>query len=171
MKKNHLLFLVFFIMTSITNLDAQTEKHITFLYDSKFLENALSLFEPPDLVNAKALRDFKRNYPKVESVKWFGIQNGYQAKFSLDGINHLVTYNRKGNWQYTILYYEEKNLPLEVRSIVKRVYYDYRITGIEEIHESEQAIYVVHIEDKSTWKKIMVHDGEMQILEEFTRQY
>jgi hypothetical protein len=169
MKKYHLLCLAFSLITGISHLHAQTEKHGSFLYDSKLLENALSFFEASDLVNAKALRDFKRNYPNAEMVQWFEIQNGYQAKFNSDGINHLVTYNLKGNWQYTILYYEEKNLPSEVRSIVKRTYYDYRITGIEEVHESELPIYVVHIDNESTSKKLIVYDGEMQMLEEFKK--
>jgi hypothetical protein len=70
---------------------------------------------------------------------------------------------------YTLRYYEEKNLPFEVRDVVKRKYYDYSITGVNEILVEDKTIYIVLIQDGSNWKKVSVYDGEMKVLEDFNK--
>ena len=171
MKKNYFFFVAILVcaMAIVSTTNAQTSMSSLLLTDSKSLEKSLLLSEPAPLINTRAIRDFKRNYPNVDGEKWYTIQDGFVARFSVDNVQHMITYNRSGDWQYTISYYGEKKLPADIRALVKSTYYDYAITGIEEIYIREQIIYVVHMQDESTWKKLRICEGEMSIIEDFNK--
>jgi len=63
-------------------------------------------------------------------------------------------------------------LPTEVRALVKKTYYDYTISHIDEVHHAEQpnTIYLVLIEDDKTLKTIRVCDGEMEEIHELSKE-
>ncbi|PWT77190.1 MAG: hypothetical protein C5B59_04640 [Bacteroidetes bacterium] len=121
-------------------------------------------------VNTKAMRDFRKAFKNVSDEKWYSISSGYLAEFTDHSIKNSVVYDKKGNWVFTIRYYDEKDLPGDVRSQVKKTYYDYTITTVEEIHVDDKVIYLVHLQNDSTWKKVRICDGEMQLIEDFNKQ-
>ena len=165
----YLIVAIFVFMSAIVNVANAQSLRPSFLVDTKTMEKALSFYEPVFSVDEKAMRDFKRNYPYVDSEKWFTLEDGLMASFTTDGIQHLAYYSKNGNWQYTVLYYSEAKFPVEVKDLVKRAYNNYAITGVEELHSLEQTIFMVHIQDVSTVKKIMVSDGEMRVMEEYAK--
>jgi hypothetical protein len=186
MKKNHISAVCCCIAALlgtivIVNLAAaQTTKSNLVWTNSKLLNATAPAAELRPLVNGKddnlnainirAMRHFKKSFPNVGGEEWFLIRDGYLATFTIDSIKNRVFYNQRGDWTYTVRYYAEKNLPSEVRAIVKSTYYDYAITGIDEVSVEEKTVYLVHIQDAFTWKKLRVCDGEMEILENFNKK-
>jgi hypothetical protein len=152
-----------------TAASAQSLQSLSFLTSLKTLKQVSSNSETATTINARALRDFKRNYPDVNGEKWYAILDGYMATFSKANIQELAFYSKSGYWQYTIMYYGEKGLPDEVKERVKKAYYNYSINGVEEIRTVEQTYFMVHVQDESTEKKLMVTDGEMRVIEDFTK--
>lgn len=59
--------------------------------------------------------------------------------------------------------YSEKELPKEVRALVKSTYYDYSIGWVKEVSQNQTVVYVVHIADGQNWKDLLVQDGEMEV--------
>jgi hypothetical protein len=43
----------------------------------------------------------------------------------------MIGYGKHGYWLYTIRRYDEKNLPADVRALVKSTYYDYTFLHID----------------------------------------
>jgi hypothetical protein len=86
-----------------------------------------------------------------------------------DGAEHRVFYDKKGYWDATIKYYDEKKLPPDVRAIVKSTYYDYSITSVQEIQKGNKIVYLVHMQDATTLKSVKVCDGEMEVIAEFNK--
>jgi len=172
MKMNHLFIaaIMLIAMAAGSNVNAQTTKNISFLTDVKTMEKAIALSEPSDAINSRAKRDFRRSYPDVDDAQWYAFKDGFAAKFNDNGSEHMVTYNRIGDWQYTISNYDEKKLDENVRALVKSTYYDYTITLVQEITLHNQTIYVIHMQDATTWKTLKVADGEMSILEDFNKK-
>ena len=119
--------------------------------------------------NEKALRDFKKNFKDVKDVSWYNLSNGYAAEFTDKDIKSSVLYNKAGRWQYTIRRYGERDLPVDVRSLVKSQYYDCSITGIDEVRVDQKIIYLVHMEDENTWKNVRVCDGEISLIENYDK--
>ncbi|MBS1600950.1 MAG: hypothetical protein JST75_22245 [Bacteroidetes bacterium] len=120
-------------------------------------------------VNTKLVRHFKKDYPQAQREIWYSFNDGYVAKFTKDAITHRAGYNRAGNWQYTIAYYDEKKLPADIRTKVKMTYYDFAITFIQEIKLHDQTVYLVYVQDETTWKILRVSDEDMDVMDEFIK--
>ena len=159
--------------------DAQALAKNTVIVKSQSLSAAMKLTEDSkneiaeityaNEVNQKATRDFKKTFKDVNNEKWYTIKNGFLAEFSLNTSKNRVVYDKKGNWRYTVSYYDEKNLPAEIRAIVKPVYYDYTISRVEEVHANDQIIYIVHVQNDSSLKTLRVCEGEMDLIEDFPK--
>jgi hypothetical protein len=117
-------------------------------------------------VNFRALRDFSRKFKLASDTRWHKVSDGFVADYLLAGIKCKSAYNNKGSWVYTIRYYGEKQLPTEVRNLVRSTYFDFTITQVEEVSVPENLIYLVHIQDGNAWKIVHIADGEMNIYKE-----
>jgi len=121
------------------------------------------------VINSRAIKDFKKSFKLPSEEKWFKIETGYIVKFNQDGIQHRADYDNKGNWKATTRYYSEKQLPKDVRSQVKSVYYDYTITTVQEIIFPEHHVYLVNMEDEKTILIIRICDGEMDVYKDLKK--
>jgi hypothetical protein len=122
-------------------------------------------------VNTKAVKDFQVRFPNVSSTLWFSDQNGYLSYFVMNGVAARASYDLKGRWQYSLIYYKEDKLPRDIREIVRTSYYDMAITVVEEVQVSDKKFYILHLEDKSNIKIIKVSsEGVMETIDEVTKQ-
>ncbi len=151
-------------------------KHITFTtIDSAFIasNDAKSLPTVPevaaDAINNKAIRGFNKDFKNAESVKWFKIKDGFVSYCRINGNKNKVFYNEKGNWTGNIVYYNDKTMPRELRSMIRSIYYDYAITQVEEVHSADKKIFQVHLEDEKSWKLITVAEGEITLVTEYEK--
>jgi len=111
----------------------------------------------------KAAREFWKKYGEGKNESWYKLEAGYIAEFSEATIRYKSVFGRKGNWLYSIKEYGEKELPKEVRDLVKSAYYDYSIAWVKEVSQNQAVVYVVHIADGPNWKDLLVQDGEMDV--------
>lgn len=113
-------------------------------------------------IHIRAVRHFEKHYPAVPDKKWFVITNGFMVKYKDGDVPVRVDYDIRGNWLYAIRYYGEKKMPHAVRALVKGTWYDYTITGVEEIQQVGLPIYIVHMHEGDDWRMVQVQDGEMK---------
>jgi hypothetical protein len=122
-------------------------------------------------INAKAIKDFQIRFKKAGSPKWFSDGNGFVSYFVQNGLGNRAYYDKKGRWQYSLLFYSEDKLPRDIRTVVKSTYFDLAITLVEEVQTTEGMAYIVHLEDKSNIKLVKVSkDGEMEIMQELIKE-
>jgi hypothetical protein len=121
-------------------------------------------------INAKAVKDFQARFVDA-NAQWFTDHNGFVSYFVKDGYGDRVFYDKKGRWQYSLIFYSETKLPRNVRSAVKSIYFDMNITLVEEVQTPNGKIYIAHLEDQANIKILKVNDdGEMEIMQELTKQ-
>jgi hypothetical protein len=121
-------------------------------------------------ISTKAVRNFIRDYKNVTDAEWFRSPDGlFVVYFTSDSINSTVYYNKEGDFDRMIRYYNEEKLPREVRHLVKSNYYDFSIYHVSEFRSNGKTAYVVVLEDKNSWKKIRVADNEMEVIGEFSK--
>jgi hypothetical protein len=121
-------------------------------------------------VSLKAIRDFKDRFTNATDEKWYATEAGFVAYFTQDDFRNRAYYDKKGRWQYSLKYCDEKKLPREIRAMVKRNYYDFAITLVQVIEIPGHLAYLVHLEDATSFKIIRVTDeGEMDVYQEFTK--
>ena len=80
-------------------------------------------------------------------------------------------YDKKGKLLYSVYRYDATELPADVKSLVKREYYDYDIAGVEEVRtpENRNSVYLVHVQNDSKLKLIRIYDGETELVKEYKR--
>ena len=121
-------------------------------------------------INAKAVKDFQTRFAGTDNAQWFSDRNGFVSYFIKDGYGDRAFYDKKGHWQYSLIFYKEAKLPHDVRSAVRSIYFDMNITLVEEVQTPNGKVYIVHLEDQSNIKILKVNDeGEMEIMQELTK--
>jgi hypothetical protein len=114
----------------------------------------------------KAAEDLAKSFKNVSGETWIKSPGGYYVRFIVNDIDHLVFYDKRGNRLYTIRNYDETKMPGDIRHMVKSTYYDYNIRLVQEIENNLNNIaYIVHLEGKTQWINVRVHDGEMDEFE------
>jgi hypothetical protein len=122
-------------------------------------------------INKKAMRDFESRFNQAGSAKWFSDANGYISYFEQNGYNDRAFYDHKGHWKYSLIFYNEKKLPHDIRATVKSTYYDLTISLVEEVQTPDGSAYFVHLEDDSTIKIVKVYaDCEMELVQDLSKQ-
>jgi len=160
------------VVVSITTMGtahAQTPKNMMLLSGPSLETISPSTSASAADVNNRALRDFKKSFPKAEGEEWSQLKDGWLVTFKQDDVRRRVVYNSRGDWQFSIYYYGENRLPTDVRATVKSQYFDYSITGVEEVHVGDKVAYLVHMQDEKTWKLVRVCDDTMDVLEDFNK--
>jgi len=115
----------------------------------------------------KAAREFWKMMGEGKNENWYKLPGGYLAEFNEGSIQNKVVFDKWGNWLYTMREYSEKELPKEVRTLVKRTYYDFSIGWVKEVSQLQSVVYVVHIDNAPEWKDLLVRDGEIEVQKSF----
>jgi len=96
-------------------------------------------------IHARAVRGFLRDYEDVYNVKWFKYKKGYVAVFEKDSITTRLYYNKRGDFEVQLRYFNENKLPVEVRDLVKNRYYNYSIFHVCEVSGYNKIYYQIKI--------------------------
>ena len=128
---------------------------------------------PVSKIHVKAMRDFLKRDRPAAKAEWMIVETGFVVKYTDKNNSHCRSvYNNRGQFVYTIKQYFESNMPRDVRGMVKSQYYDYTITLVEEITEPlKPLVYVVHLEDAGTLKNLRISEREMEVLEEYKKNW
>lgn len=128
---------------------------------------------PPNGISSRAVKDFTKSYKNVTGETWDKTSEGFSVKFTSDGVRTIIYYKGNGTWMGSLKGYNEDQMPADVRKIVKREYYDYSITYVQEAQTGDsegKPTYIIHLEDKHHIKLVRVCDGEMDVWKEYKRQ-
>lgn len=120
--------------------------------------------------NFKATESFKKEFKDVSAAKWNAETDAISAFFVRDGIQTSVIYDKKGNWVHTIAYCDEKNMPKDIKHLVRIAYPLYDITGMREIKEGNITFYIIYLEDETSLRQVSLYNGELNVYKEFTKQ-
>jgi len=117
-------------------------------------------------VSQKAVKDLAKSFKNVSGENWFEVKDGFVAMFDAEDIQYQVSYDKKGNWLFTIRSYRESKLPEDIRHMVKSTYYDYSINLVQDVEKADTPIaYIIQLIGKTELIKLKIFDGEMQVLQ------
>jgi hypothetical protein len=171
MKKVFLLIAIASVLAlgSIHSVDAQSSAlSVPYAPAVSTLVNVVS----NEYISSRAIRDFNKAYKENKDAQWSQLNGGgFLCRFVDKNILKRAYYDDRGNWQYTIAGYSEDKLPRAIRGLVKSIYYDYAITYAQEINmvKDEKTVYLIQIEDEHKLIILRLGDGEMEVIEEFSK--
>jgi hypothetical protein len=99
-------------------------------------------------------KDFKKDFPKAEQVKWYKTDSMYEVLFINDQVNCRMSYRLDGTIDRTIRYYTEEHLPPFILARIKRKYAGKKIFGITEDTSADGLTYNIVLEDEKHWLNI-----------------
>ncbi|MEO6720815.1 MAG: hypothetical protein ABIN67_10620 [Ferruginibacter sp.] len=123
-------------------------------------------------ISTKALKSFSRSYKKGVNEKWSVIADGFAAFFMEDNVRTIVYYNTKGAQVGTLKGYAEDKMSPSLRDLVKRQYYDFKITYVNEVetfNSGGKPTYVINVEDEKHILQLRVNDGEIEIWKKYNK--
>ena len=118
----------------------------------------------------RAARDLWVRVGDRKEESWYKLPAGYLATYTDQRGESRFVYDHKGKWLYSICTCTEKQMPEEVRRLIRSTYYDFTIGWVKEIKQDESIVYAVHIESEKQWMDLMVQDGEVRELKSFSKQ-
>ncbi len=120
-------------------------------------------------IDTRAVRSFVRTYWNATDANWVTYPAGYVVYFNNNGIANRAYYTRSGELECSIRQLTEREMPADVRHIVKSAYYDYSIVIVHEVTTGGKTRYVVKLEDKTSFKDIRIDDAGMEVVTEFMK--
>ena len=122
-------------------------------------------------ISMKVMRDFLLRFNNVNNATWYKEEGGFIAKFTTGTIATSVTYKKDGQWLYTISSYDEKEMPEDIKALVKNEYHDYSIVNIRavQVPRKDSTIFLVYIQNATNIKELRVCDSEMEVLHDYIR--
>lgn len=119
--------------------------------------------------NLRATTNFEKNFKNAPAAKWFAEEKIIGARFSEDDVTTRVIYDKKGRWLHTMSTYHQEKLSSNVAKLVRSVYPGYDITAVQDIKEGLIQFYVIHLENKHSYKQVCVYEGEVNTIKEFDK--
>jgi hypothetical protein len=120
-------------------------------------------------IDSRAMRSFVGTFWNATDANWVTYSGGYVVFFTKNGISNRAYFTRSGELECTIRQYAEKDMPADIRHMVKSTYYDYSIFLVHEIINRGKTSYVVKIEDKTSFKEIRIDEVGMEVTKEFIK--
>lgn len=134
----------------------------TFVYGD-ILSNPLgdgSLIEAR--VSEPALKAFSRSFKNSTASKWYRVGKFYLVDFTINENENKALYDVKGNLKYSINYGSEKDLPGNIRKMIKREYVEYNILQAINVCEESRNIWVINLDDDANLITARVEHGSIE---------
>ncbi|HLY71485.1 MAG TPA: hypothetical protein VKR53_17240 [Puia sp.] len=132
--------------------------------------NTLASNVPLNEISARAFRHFSRNYSFAVSEKWTKITNGIVVSFIRNSKNYRIAYTKKGNFLFSLVYYQGSECSDELMSMIARTYPGFHIKNATELFDGNKLIFGLMISNGELNRSLEYRDGRIRILEEYTSQ-
>ncbi len=113
-------------------------------------------------VSIFALKSFAKEFPNVSDEKWYRIKDKYLVEFVKNDNRQKALYNMKGTLIYNINYGSEKDLPADIRKMIKREYVEYLILRATNVNEHNRNIWVIDLREDN---QLVIARVENKIIE------
>ena len=121
-------------------------------------------------VSQLALTAFKNSFQNVTYSKWYRVRkNYYLVCFKANENVSRALYNVRGNLVYSFFYGSEKDLPLDVKSLVKVKYPDYNILLTIDVYQAGRKIWVINLGNDKSLVSLSVENGFIQVMGQYRR--
>ena len=111
---------------------------------------------------------FDKKFPNATSIKWDKENDSeWEAEFKNEGISYSANFSSDGTWVETEHSAKQKDLPMEITSLLKSDFSEYKIEEIEKFEKPNSSGYDIEIE-KGEEMFELVFDNSGKLLEKKT---
>ena len=117
-------------------------------------------------INILAFRHFRKNNPLIEQEYWEKTQHGLTVKFRDADKISLAYYDNQGAFLYTVKYFEESDLNIDLQKRLKREYPGFQFDILTEINNEIKTVYLVTLKNKYSMKSLLIEQGEIRVIDD-----
>ena len=122
----------------------------------------------PELTT-KVSESFSKLFRNAVEVRWFALDDNFQARFSKNGHDTRAVFNPAGTMVYSVSEIKEQDLPSDIRKDIRDEYVGSRVIKAVEVNTMGKTAWVVKLEDDSSIFSVTILDGEMTQTEHYWR--
>jgi hypothetical protein len=122
-------------------------------------------------VKAKVMRSFLQLFADATEVKWSESNGRYFASFNQNGKPCKALFDGTGRLVFNMRYGTEKDLPRDVRRLVKSTYIDFTIGVVTEVDSDNLKTWVVNLSDNDNLIIATVHDRSLYELHHYKTHF
>ena len=120
-------------------------------------------------VSQKTLSAFAKKFPGATEANWTRLGKKYVVDFMKDDKKHKSLYDIRGNLFYLLSYGKEKDLPADIRKMVKREYIDYKISQAVQAQEDTRDVWIINVDDGNNFATVAVENGSLAEINHFKK--
>lgn len=121
------------------------------------------------VVSQKVAESFASLFKGAEAPKWFKADKDYVVDFILNNQVNKAEFTKNGSLVYHMAFGNEKQMPTDIRTIVKSKYFDFSINSTVQITYQDQNAWIVNIEDARHFLVLRVSDGNLDMLDQIAK--
>ena len=120
-------------------------------------------------VSQLALNAFKNSFQNATIIKWYRVRRNYLVYFKNNENVSRALYDAKGNLISSFFYGSEKDLPVDVKGLVKGKYPDYDILLAIGVYDGDRNIWVINLGNNKSLVSVSVKNGFIQKLSKYKK--
>ena len=121
------------------------------------------------IVSQKVSESFAKLFKGAEAPQWFKADKDYVVDFILNNQINKAEFTTNGSLVYHMAFGNEKQMPTDIRTIVKSKYFDFAINSTVQITYQEENAWIVNVEDAENYLVLRVADGKLDMLDQIAK--
>lgn len=122
-------------------------------------------------INSKLARIFESDFQNAVSPTWYKVNKNYLVYFITEDVSNKALYRKNGHLIYHFAYGFEKNLPEDLRTMVKDAYPKYDITSVIQVREYDRELWLVNLQDYDKLMIARLENGQMNIITDLYKRH
>jgi hypothetical protein len=121
------------------------------------------------VITQKVSDSFDQLFKGAVAPEWVEANKNFIVNFILDNQKNKAEFTRGGRLLYLIVYGKEKEMPADLRTIVKSTYFDYGINSTVKIKFEGRVFWIINLEDANNLVVLKVEDGDMDVIKKIKK--
>lgn len=118
-------------------------------------------------VTARALKSFHKFFTNYTNLQWYRYGKSYLATLNEGPMDTKALFTKNGSMLYTLSFGQEKDLPADVRKMIKGNYVDYTIGRVLKVTSDHQTVWVVNLQDREHIVIVKANDLAFEEMERY----
>jgi hypothetical protein len=120
-------------------------------------------------VSEKVAQSFASLFKGAEQPKWYKSDQNYVVDFIMNNQVNKAEFTKKGYLVYHMAFGNEKQMPADIRTIVKSKYFDFTINSTVQVTYDEKSAWIVNLEDSGNFLVLRVLDGNLDMVDRIVK--
>jgi hypothetical protein len=121
-------------------------------------------------VKSKIIHSFTQFFTNADDVKWSFDKGNYYVSFTQNEKLGKALFDRSGALLLSLQFGTEKDLPRDVRTVVKSNYVDFAIGVVTEVEIDHMKAWIVNLSNSNEIVVVDVCDSGIEELHHYTKQ-